>query len=96
MYNVSVRITDIRDLRSMIAEAQMILTTFTLPEGSGERAHELLTAAIDLADALIEQSPAAILSAKGGKATAKRGPEYYKQVAALKKTRAGGRPPPAS
>lgn len=29
---------------------------------------------------------------KGGTKTAERGPEYYCQIAALRKTRAGGRP----
>lgn len=29
---------------------------------------------------------------KGGKKTAERGPEYYKQIAAMRKTRGGGRP----
>ena len=29
---------------------------------------------------------------KGGATTAKRGPEYFRQIAAMRKTRAGGRP----
>ena len=29
---------------------------------------------------------------KGGKKTAERGPEYFRQLAAMRKTRAGGRP----
>ena len=29
---------------------------------------------------------------KGGTKTAERGPDYYRQIAAMRKTRAGGRP----
>ena len=32
------------------------------------------------------------LGAKGGKKTAERGPDYFRQIAAMRKTRAGGRP----
>jgi hypothetical protein len=83
---------DLRSLRNLIAEAQNLLTTTTLPEGRSQRAHELLTAAVHLADDLLEQSPAATLGAKGGKITAKRGSEYYRQIAAKRKKHAGGRP----
>lgn len=80
----------------MIAEAEHILSTTTLPEGRSERARELLGASIKLADDLLEQSPAAALGAKGGEATRKlmksRDPEYYKKIAAMRKTRSGGRP----
>jgi hypothetical protein len=48
------------------------------------------TAALHLADNLLEESPAATLGAKGGKQTAKRGSEYFRQIAAKRKTRAGG------
>jgi len=80
----------------MIAEAQNILTTTNLPEGRSQRAHELLTAAVHLADDLLEQSPAATLGKKGGKVTAKRGPEYFRKIAAMRKERKGGRPTKAS
>ena len=45
-----------------------------------------------LSDTLLAVRPAAVLGAKGGKATAKRGPEYFRKIAAMRKTRAGGRP----
>jgi hypothetical protein len=77
----------------MIAEAQHILTTTKLPEGRAERANELLASAVFLADHLLETSPAAALGAKGGKATAKRGPDYFRKIAAMRKTKSGGRPP---
>lgn len=88
--------SDLRALRNMIDEAHRILATTTLPEGRSERAYELLTAAVALADDLLSQSPAATLGKKGGKATAKRGAEYYRQISAMRKTHAGGRPPSKS
>jgi hypothetical protein len=36
--------------------------------------------------------PAATLGKLGGEKTAQRGPEYFRQIAAMRKTRAGGRP----
>ena len=84
---------DLRALRTIISEASRILETTTLPEGPAERASELLRAAVLLTDVLLGTPPAAILGAKGGKVTAKRGPEYFKRIAAMRKTRAGGRPP---
>jgi hypothetical protein len=83
---------DLRTLRNLIGEAQNLLTTSELPEGRAQRAHELLSAAVHLADDLLEQSPAATLGAKGGKATAKRGSEYFRKIAAMRKERKGGRP----
>ena len=76
----------------MIAEAHKILETTILPEGRAERARELLSTSVALADGLMETTPAAVLGAKGGRATAKRGPEYYKRIAAMRTNRKGGRP----
>lgn len=87
---------DLRSLRTLIYEAQNLLTTTTLPEGRSQRAHELLTAAVALADDLLEQSPAATLGEKGGKVTAKRGSDYFRKIAAMRKERKGGRPPKSS
>ncbi|MGA9647559.1 MAG: hypothetical protein WBQ76_16720 [Candidatus Korobacteraceae bacterium] len=83
---------DLKALRNMISEAHDILRTTVLPEERSQRAYELLTAAVHLADTLLEESPAAKLGAKGGKVTAKRGSEYFRQIAAKRKTHAGGRP----
>jgi hypothetical protein len=83
---------DLKALRKMIAEAHDLLRTTNLPEERSQRAYELLTASIHLADSLLEESPAATLGAKGGKETAKRGSEYFRQIAAKRKTHAGGRP----
>jgi hypothetical protein len=87
---------DLKSLRNLISEAQSLLTTTELPEGRSQRAHELLTAAVHLADDLLQESPAATLGAKGGKATAKRGSEYFRKIAAMRKERKGGRPTKAN
>jgi hypothetical protein len=83
---------DLRALRQMIGEAHDILRTTILPEQRSQRAYDLLTAAVHLADDLLEESPAATLGAKGGKVTAKRGPEYFAKIAAMRKEKKGGRP----
>ena len=92
---------DFLALRDMMREAHDILRTTKLPEKRAQRAYELLTAALFLLDELTtipipvysDESPAAKLGAKGGKMTAKRGSEYFRQIAAKRKTHAGGRPP---
>jgi hypothetical protein len=83
---------DLRALRNMISEAHHILATTLLPEHRSERAYELLTAAVNLADHLLEESPAATLGQKGGKSTAKRGSEYFRKIASMRIERKGGRP----
>jgi hypothetical protein len=82
-------------LRSLIAEADLLLTTSPLPENRSGRAHELLTTALAIVDDLDRgaKNPAASLGAKGGNATAlKLGSEHFRQLAAKRKTHAGGRP----
>jgi hypothetical protein len=76
----------------MIVGAQHILQTARLPEGRSQRAKELLTAAVRLADDLLTVSPAAALGKKGGKETAKRGSGYFRKIAAMRKEHKGGRP----
>ena len=84
---------DLKALRNMILEAQRIIATTPLPEGRSERADELLTAAVKLSDFLLLESPAVALGKKGGKATAKRGPDYFRKIAAMSKEHKGRRPP---
>ena len=84
---------DLRALRNLIAEAQRIISTTSLHEGRSERTRELLAAAVSLADHLLTVSPAAALGKKGGSETAKRGPEYFRKIAAMRKEHKGGRPP---
>ena len=84
--------TDLKALRNLIFEAELILSTTELPEGRSERARELLRSAMALADILLKDGPAATLGKRGGLKTAERGPEYFKRIAAMRKTKAGGRP----
>ena len=84
--------TDLRALRNMIDEANLLLTTTELPEGRSRRARELLGTALKLADHLLTESPAVTLGKLGGKKIAERGSEYFRGLAAKRKTRAGGRP----
>jgi hypothetical protein len=83
---------DLKALRDLIFGAHGILSTTTLPEGRSERACELLSAAVRLADDLLSVSPAAALGKKGGTKTAQRGPDYFRQIAAMRKENKGGRP----
>ena len=84
---------DLKALRRMIAEAHQILQTSPeLPQGRTARANELLSDAVVLADYLLTIEPAAVLGAMGGKATAKRGSEYFRKIAGMRKVQAGGRP----
>jgi hypothetical protein len=76
----------------MLLEAQHLLGTTQLPESRSERAYELLTAAVHLADHLLEVNPAASMGKKGGKKTAERGPDYFRKIAAMRKEHKGGRP----
>ncbi|MGA2153475.1 MAG: hypothetical protein ABSH37_03605 [Bryobacteraceae bacterium] len=84
---------DLRALRNMIHEAKRLLETCPeLPEGRSRRALELLGDAVILSDYLLTIEPAMVLGALGGKATAKKGPEYFRKIAGMRKTKAGGRP----
>jgi hypothetical protein len=53
-----------------------------------ERASERLDQALNT----LSMNPASLLGSIGGKKTAERGPDYFRQIAAMRKTRAGGRP----
>jgi hypothetical protein len=86
---------DFNALRNLISEADKLLSTTELPEARSQRAHELLTAALALVDDMgrSAKNPAAALGSKGGTATAKKlGSEHFRQLAAKRKTYAGGRP----
>jgi hypothetical protein len=88
---------DVRTLHNLLTEAHVVLTGIKLPEGRAERCRELVDTALTIADGLqdkrpVGRNPAAMLGRVGGQKTAERGPEYFKQIAAMRKTRAGGRP----
>jgi hypothetical protein len=87
----------IEALKNLISETDLILSTSEpLPENRTPRCRELLSAALALADDLLQQesvSPAVALGHKGGRTTARRhGVEHYRQMAAARKTHGGGRP----
>lgn len=83
-------------LKRLIGEADLILgTTPALPENRTARCREILRSARALADDLLKQTKrpaAAALGQHGGSQTAKRGSDYFRQLAAKRKTKAGGRP----
>jgi hypothetical protein len=91
-------VEDVRTLRNLLTEANVVLTDVKLPEGRAERCRELVDTALTIADSLQDkrpvrgQNPAVMLGRAGGKRTAERGPEYFRKIAAMRKTRAGGRP----
>ena len=62
--------------------------------GSLEQSRELVAEAIQRTGRLAKAvSTAAVKRGrKGGTKTAERGPDYFRQIAAMRKTRAGGRP----
>jgi hypothetical protein len=87
----------VQALKNLLTETDLLIsTTEPLPENRTPRSLELLRAALALTDDLLKQtgsSAAAIMGHKGGTATAaSRGPEYFRQLAAKRQTRAGGRP----
>ena len=84
-------------LKNLLTETNLLIsTTEPLPENRTPRTLELLRASLALTDDLLKQTgkpAAAIMGHKGGTATAAtRGPEYFRQLAGMRKTRAGGRP----
>lgn len=84
---------DLQALRNLIDEAQLVISTTDLPEARTKRAVKLLDSALALTgDLLAAPSSAVSLGQRGGKKTAERGPEYFKKIAAMRKTKAGGRP----
>jgi len=80
-------------LKRLLSQTDLIISNATFPESA--RCRELLKSALALTDDLLtmDKLPAArILGSKGGSVTAKRGSEYFRQLAAKRKTRGGGRP----
>jgi hypothetical protein len=88
--------TELATLKTLLSETDLILSTTELPENRTGRCRELLKAALALTDDLISQAkmPAAkALGRKGGSVTAQRGSDYFRKLAARRKTHGGGRPP---
>ena len=75
-------------LKRLLAQANLILSSESLDTNPAVRYHELLAAANTLVGDLLKQDrlpAAAVLRAKGGTQTAKRGSEYFRQLAAKRK-----------
>jgi hypothetical protein len=84
---------DLQALRNLIDEAHLILTSVGTAKGGANAAAKLLDSALSLTDDLLAlPSTAVSLGQRGGKKTAERGPDYFKKIAAMRKTKAGGRP----
>ena len=87
--------TELVALKNMLSQIDLILATTELPQNRTRRSRELLRAALALTDDLISQSKlsaASIMGRKGGAAIAKRGSDYFRKLAARRKTHGGGRP----
>jgi hypothetical protein len=84
---------DLKTLRNLIDEAQLVISTTDLPQARTKRAVKLLDSALALTDDLLAMPSTAVsLGQRGGQKTAERGSEYFRQIAAKRKTKAGGRP----
>lgn len=83
-------------LKNLISEVDLILETTSLPQNRTGRSRELLRAALALTNDLISQAKMPAASAMGrvgGSETARKyGSDHFRQLAAKRKTKAGGRP----
>lgn len=85
---------DMKALRRLINQADLVLASIPNPHPSIASARESLNAALALSGDLAKRQPDAVaLGAKGGQKTAERGSDHFRKLAAMRKTRAGGRPP---
>jgi hypothetical protein len=91
-------IQELGTLKNLLTQTDLILATAPeMPENRTGACRELLGSALALCDDLLKESkattPAALLGSKGGSETAKRhGVEHFRNMAASRKTRGGGRP----
>ena len=85
---------DLKALYRLVNQADLSLALVSDPHPSVLAAREALAAALALSKYLAKHEPdAAALGARGGNATlASKGPEYFKRISAMRKTKAGGRP----
>lgn len=87
--------SDLRTLKNLVDQAYLIVSCDPIPKGGIESVRENLAAAKSLAKLLLAKpgtSAAVELGSRGGQKTAERGPGYFRQIAAQRKTKAGGRP----
>lgn len=83
---------DLKALQRLLNEFDLLIEATPLPQEQAERFKDVLRPARALAEHLLEQTPAATLGKLSGQETAKRGPGYFKQIAGMRGTKAGGRP----
>src|SRR5580698_833410 len=83
-------------LKNLLSQADHILETSpALPENRTAACREFLGSALAITDDLLKQaktSPAVALGRKGGSVIATRGSDYFRKLAAKRKTHGGGRP----
>jgi hypothetical protein len=87
--------SSIQALRNLIPDTDLLQgTTPELPQNRTARCRENLKAALALTNVLKQtrMTIASLMGRKGGSTTAKRGPDYFRELAAKRNTRAGGRP----
>ena len=88
--------TELATLKNLLTEADQLLATLpSLPENRTARCRELLTSALALTNDLLKQAktpPAVALGRKGGLVSARKGSDYFRRLAAKRKTHGGGRP----
>ena len=87
--------TELTALKNLLSQTHRILATTDLPQDRTARCRVLLRSALTITDDLLKQtkSPAAtVLGRKGGAAIARRGSDYFRKLAARRKTHGGGRP----
>jgi len=76
--------------QNIVAKVRKLVTKLR-DAGSADRS-SLTEKIIALLDSLHTRLDPAEFGRRGGQKTAERGPEYFRRIAAMRKTRAGGRP----
>ena len=84
---------ELKALCSLISEAELLLTSTSLPKAHARRAADVLRSARTIAKALVENPPAAAKARKSGPKTAGGGPVHDQPVAGTKKAGAARKPP---
>jgi len=84
---------ELKALCSLISEAELLLTSTSLPKAHAKRAAQLLRSARIIAEALVENPPAAAKARKSGSKTAGGGSVHARPIAGTKKAGAARKPP---
>jgi len=83
-------------LKNILEEIELLISTAEpLSQNRTPACLDLIRTASALADDIAKQehlTPAAVMGHKGGSTTAQRGSDYFRQLAARRKVKAGGRP----